>query len=233
MLLEKRLELRPHLRVLESQFDRRLEIAELVATIVAPALECVGDDPFFRQQQCEAVGQLNLAPGAGWHRAEVMKYARRKDIAPDHRQRRWRRSGLGLLDHAADATDAPARRVGIGLDDAPAADLRGRHVHDADRRCALAPRDVHHLLGHRNFRIDQVVGEQHRERFVADHRLRAKDRVPQPERLGLADVNAIDARGHGGLHHLEQRMLVPRGELGLQLIRFVEVVLDRALVSAR
>jgi hypothetical protein len=161
----------------------------------------------------------------------MMKYSRRQDVTSDHRERRWRRSRFGLLDHSPNATDAPARRVGVRLDDAPTADLRGRHVHDADRRCAFAPRDVDHLPCRGNLRIDQVIREQHGKRFVAHYRLRTKYGVPQPERLGLADINAIDARGCGGPHHLEQRMLVPCRELGLQFVGLVEMVLDRALVS--
>ena len=64
MPLEKSLELRPHLRVLETQFDSCLEITELAAAIVAPALERVGDDAFFRQQVREWL-EANCPPSQG------------------------------------------------------------------------------------------------------------------------------------------------------------------------
>ena len=81
----------------------------------------------------------------------------------------------------------------VGLDDAVAADVGRRHGHDADHRVLLALGDLGHLPHHRHRGVDQVVGEQHGERLVADHRLGAEHRVPQPQRLGLADVDAVDA----------------------------------------
>ena len=93
-------------------------------------------------------------------------------------------------------------------------------------------RDVDHLLHHRHLGVDEVVGEDHRERLVADDRRRAQHRVAEAQRLGLPDVDAVDARRRRGLHRLEQRRLVAQRELGLELVGLVEVVLDRALVAA-
>ena len=81
-------------------------------------------------------------------------------------------------------------------------------------------------------RVDQVVGQDHGERLVADDRRRAQHRVAQSQRLGLADVDAVDARRRRGLHRLQQLGLVAQRELGLELVRLVEMVLDRALVAA-
>src|SRR5436190_23766776 len=108
--------------MLEAELDHGFEITKLAATIVAPAFEGIGDDTFFVEQMRNAVGQLNLASSARGHGAQVMKYARRQDVSPDHGKRRWRRSRFGLLDHAPNAGDVSAGRIGIRFDDPPAAD---------------------------------------------------------------------------------------------------------------
>ena len=51
--------------MLHAQLHRRLEIAELVAAVVAAALEFVGEHLFVLEQARDAVGQLDLAAGAG------------------------------------------------------------------------------------------------------------------------------------------------------------------------
>src|SRR4051812_8203696 len=49
------------LRVLEPEIDGRFEIPELASTIVAPALERVGQHGLFRKQTRDAIGELDLA----------------------------------------------------------------------------------------------------------------------------------------------------------------------------
>ena len=41
----------------------------------------------------------------------------------------------------------------------------------------------------RPFGIDEVVGQDHGERFVTDHRFGTQHGVPEAQRLGLADVD--------------------------------------------
>src|SRR5690348_15817262 len=55
--------------------------------------------------------------------------------------------------------------------------------------------------------------------------------MPEPERLGLADVDAVDSGRRRRLHLLEQRLLVAQQKLGFELIRLVEMILDRPLVA--
>jgi hypothetical protein len=118
------------------------------------------------------------------------------------------------------------------FNDPPAADVGGGHLHDADDRHVLAPRHVRHLLHHRHFGVDEIVGEDHRERLVADDGRRAQHGVAQSERFGLTDVDAVDAGWGGRLNGLEQLGLVAQRELGLELVGLVEVILDRPLVAS-
>ena len=149
LLPEERREILGELRMLETEVDGRLEIAELAAAVVAAALERVGEHALVGEQPRDAVGQLDFAAGAGGHRAQVIEDARRQHVAADDRQRRRRRSRLGLLDDPRDRRHTTAD--GPGLDDAPAADVVRRHRHDADHRAILALRNLGHLLHHRHF----------------------------------------------------------------------------------
>jgi len=64
----------------------------------------------------------------------------------------------------------------------------------------MALRHVHHGAG---IRGNQIVGEEHREGLVTDDRTRAQDGMPEPERLGLPDVDASAAIGQHVLHRLQ------------------------------
>jgi hypothetical protein len=55
--------------------------------------------------------------------------------------------------------------------------------------------NLRHAAHCRRVGIHQVVGQHHRERCVADDRLRAQHRVAEAERLRLADVDAANAFG--------------------------------------
>ncbi len=82
-----------------------------------------------------------------------------------------------------------------------------------------------------NVGVDEVIGEDHRERLVADDGRRAQHGVAEAERLGLPDVDAVDARRRGIFHRFQELALVSQRELGLELVGLVEVILDRALVA--
>jgi hypothetical protein len=57
--------------------------------------------------------------------------------------------------------------------------------------------------------------------------------VAEAERFGLAHVEAVDMARLDAAHEFQQLVLAARLELGFDLIRLVEVILDRALAAAR
>src|SRR5439155_2936802 len=120
------------LGVLYAVVDHRLEIAELVAAVVASALELIRQQLLIAEQARDGIGQLDLAPGARLHRMQVMENPRRQNVASDHTQRGRCRPRLGLLDDARDAAEALAQC--IALDDPVTADLCLGYRHDADDR---------------------------------------------------------------------------------------------------
>ena len=96
----------------------------------------------------------------------------------------------------------------------------------------MLPEYIHHLHHDRRLTIDQVVRQQHRERLVLHHRSCAQHRVSQAQRLDLADIDAVDVGGGDFAHDAQQLVLAAHRQLGFQLIRLVEMILDRALVAS-
>jgi hypothetical protein len=82
------------------------------------------------------------------------------------------------------------------------------------------------------WRVHQVVGEDDAEGFGPDDRARTRHGMAQPQRLGLAQVDTIDAAGEHIAHVAQQRILALGLEFHLEFVRLVEVIGDRALVPA-
>ena len=80
--------------------------------------------------------------------------------------------------------------------------------------------------------IDHVVRQDDGERLVAHHASGAIDRVPQSQRLGLANIDTGDATGNDVLQRLEGFGLAAGGQFGFQLVGLVEMVLDGPLGAA-
>jgi hypothetical protein len=121
-----------------------------------------------------------------------------------------------------------ALAVGIALDDAVAAGFFSRDVLDGDDGAVALLVNLGHLLEHRGGRVDQVVGQDHREGLVAQHGLGAQHGVPQAQRLGLAHIGAGHVLRHDVLHRPAAWRLRPLSSVSAR--RFVEVVFDRALL---
>ena len=83
---------------------------------------------------------------------------------------------------------------------------------------------------HRALADAHVVGQDHRERLVADQVLRHQHGVTEPELLLLADVGQLGEVGDRP-HLAELLDLALLLEQMLELVVEVEVVLDRALVG--
>ncbi len=158
------------------------------------------------QHRGYAVGQLYLPACSGLDLLEVVENFRCQQIAANHRKRGRCGLGRGLLDDAGNAMHAAL--PGLGFDDSVTRRFFSRHGLHREYGAALAGVDVHHLLHDRRITIDQVVGQDHREGFIADHRSRAQDRVAQTQCLGLADIDATDMLGHDFVDLFQQLELV-------------------------
>ena len=137
-----------------------------------------------------------------------------------------------LLDEIRDAIHALAE-LGRGLagDHAVARDLVHRHALDGEHRSAGAIEHVDHLLQRRRRRVDHIVGKDHGERLVADDGFGDEHGVAEPERLALADVRDVDqVRDLADL--VGEVLLAAALEKRLELLRDVEVILDRVLAAA-
>ncbi len=80
---------------------------------------------------------------------------------------------------------------------------------------------------------DQVVGQDHAERLVADDGFRAKHGVAEAERLGLRHEDAAHVLRQHVAHRGEQFLLAGLLELVFEFERNVEVIGDRMLVAVR
>ena len=107
-----------------------------------------------------------------------------------------------------------------------------RHVLHADDAAAVRLIDADHLLQAGNLGFDQVIGEMHHEGLITHHGARAKHRMPEAERRGLANVDA----GRGGREYAAQRIEQVFFTLFLQrsleLGAGIEMILDCALRAA-
>jgi len=92
---------------------------------------------------------------------------------------------------------------------------------------------VDELLHHWLRAVQQVVGENHRERAVAHQFLRAQHGVAEAEGRSLAHIEAIDISRLDAAHQFQQLVLAARFELCLDLVRLVEMVFNGALAAAR
>src|SRR5581483_10225528 len=80
-LLQDRTQLRADVGPLQGERDRRLDEADLVAGVVARALDLVAVERPLAGEDAEAVGQLDLAAGAFRRAREDLEHLRREDVA--------------------------------------------------------------------------------------------------------------------------------------------------------
>src|SRR5262249_6397350 len=73
------------LRVLHPQLDRRLQVAQLAAAVVALAADVHRQHALFLQQRRDRVGELDLPPASRLDRRQALENRRRQHVAADHR----------------------------------------------------------------------------------------------------------------------------------------------------
>ena len=118
----------------------------------------------------------------------------------------------------------------LGIDDAVAAGLLGRDLHHRDDRAVRLVVGVDELADARPVADDDVVGQDDRERLVADEVLGHQHGVAEAELLLLADVGDLgEVADRADLpEHLDVALLL---EQVLELVGEVEVVLDRPFLA--
>ena len=95
----------------QREVDHRLQESELVAGVVADALDLAGVDRPRLQQLAQAVGQLDLARPVALGRRQRGEDVGRQDVAADDRQVGRRLVARRLLDEIAHLVDAVAERA--------------------------------------------------------------------------------------------------------------------------
>ncbi len=128
-------EARAELRMAQTVLDRRAQIADLAAAVVADAGERQHVHRLVRHQGRDTVRQLDLAAGTALRALELREDGRRQDVAADDGEIRRRVGRLRLLDDARDALRAA--RLLLHGHDAVAAGLIARHRFDAEHARAV------------------------------------------------------------------------------------------------
>ena len=162
------------------------EEADLRAAIEDAAVEAVAEERLGVGKGAHRVGDLDLAAGAGGLDRQQCKDLRLQDVAAGDHEVRGRVRRRRLLDHRGDAKAFSARLA--DADDAVLRHLLARHFGDRDHVAAVGLGVHLHHPGEAaaRRRMMKHVGEQQRERLVADEFARAPHRVAESERLLLA-----------------------------------------------
>src|SRR5579862_1485994 len=203
---EEARELLAHFRMPQAELDRRFQVAEFGAAIVALAADAHRHHALTRQQRGDGVRKLYLAAAARSGRRKHVENRRREHVAPDNPERRRRILGRRLFDDGVYLSD-----IGLGVgrtDDTVAAGTLPRNVLDAQQRTGFLLEAGRHGGNGRGLRVDQVVCQQDREGFVANHRARAKNGMSETKRFRLADIDALAARRQDGARDLQQLAFV-------------------------
>ena len=170
-------------------------------------------------------------PRAGLDAVERVEDLGREHVAADHREVRRRVLAARLLDDRR-ARARARRSVDLGLDAAVRRRSRRRVTSmQREHRAPVALVHVEHRAEQLAVVDHDVVAEQHRERLVADVLARDRHRVPETERVALADVVDVGELARS-CTSFEQVVLARLLEVVLELEVAVEVVLDRALAAA-
>lgn len=217
--------------MLQPELDGGHEEAELVAGVVALALVGEAVDLFEVEQGLDAVGELELAAGAGGDLLEQREDARGEDVAADDGVLGRGFFGLRLLDHVFDLEKAGIAGVGGAIEAAVVLDGGALDDLRAEDGGAGLLEGFYHLLHAGDGGVDDVVREEDGEGLVADELLGHEDGVSEAERFGLADVGDL-CELRDGERDVEQGGLVFGGERGFELGGAVEVVFHGGLATA-
>jgi hypothetical protein len=80
---------------------------------------------------------------------------------------------------------------------------------------------------------NQVIGQVDIKGFIANRRPGTEHRMPEPERLALADIDAGHAGRQDRPDDIEQILLARNSQRALKLRIAIEMIFDRPLAAAR
>ena len=156
-----------------------------------------------------------------------------EDVAADDGEVRGRVFGLGLLDHVLDFEQAIAEAAvdGLYVEDAVGRDHFAFDDLSRENGALGLIEDFDHLFEAGDLGVDDVIGEEHGEGFVADEFAGHEDGVAEAESFFLADVGDVDHVGDGA-HDLEQVGFLALFEHAFEFVADVEMVFDGLLAAA-
>src|SRR5215469_11146260 len=223
-VLDRRAQLRPH----QGKREIGLEEADLVAAVETPTGEPEAVERLLGGDQlCQRVGKLDFAASTLADAAERIEHVGLKDITADDAQTRRRLGRFGFLDNTA-RHDQPAVIL-LNIEDAVAVGLLVRHFHRRHHVTADLGLRLDHLLKARLFRQDEIVGQEHGEGFVADQRARTPHGVAETERMLLPRIGDLSGLRHPRFDVGDLGLLAACLQRAFELVRMVEVILNRAL----
>ncbi len=91
---------------------------------------------------------------------------------------------------------------------------------------------IAHLLGHARLAVNQIVGQQYRERLIIHRRLRAQHGMAKAERFGLANVDAVDVDRQHAAQLFQHTQFALGFQFDLKLIRFIEMIGDGTFAAS-
>ena len=150
-------------------------------------------------------------------------------VAADDREVRWRILRRRLL-HQPQHLDQPAV-VLADAKDAVAAGVLARHLRHRHHVAAGVAIRVGKLAQARHVRQHQIVGQQDRERVVADEGAGAPDGVAQPQRHLLAHRDHRARLDLRGAQHGQRIVLAALAQRRFQLVGDVEMFHQRGLAA--
>ena len=161
---------------------------------------------------------------------QMPKDCGREDIATNDTKMGWRLLWLGLFNNPVELQQAIGK--GASINNTISAALFSADRFDTDDAAAIMRMQVDHLPHHRHIGIEQIVGENHGKGFVLNEPFCAEHGMAKPECFSLTHIKTLDVVGLDGTQCIEYGFFVAHCKFCFELIGFVKVIFNGALVAA-
>src|SRR6202021_2781464 len=142
---EKLAELIPKFGPFQGKLNRRLQHAELIASVKPFAVECITKYLLLLQQRFDSVSELNLPAGSGPGLFQQLEDLRREHIAANNRLLGWCIFQFRLLHHASTVIDLRIARILLSGQNAIRTDASALDGHRRQHRSAALIEYPDHL----------------------------------------------------------------------------------------